>query len=267
MAQAQIERLERPLVRRNYRVATAAIEAFADLVERCLRVLIPGALIYARPRMGKTHAIDYVCLHLARIRPAVLTVRMSCEHHRIDYEGPFLSALLIAAGASAAVFKQSNTLKRQDLIRRLLERLTSRKGNIVVLFCDEAQRLSRNSYEWLRDVHDQLAYHGIRLITFLIGQPQLLAQKTRFQMKGDEQIVARFMIEQLQFHGIRDAAEAATLPGGLRQNALPRGQWPELYRVLSAQELRRGTAPRAQWGRSMECVCTGPRASATERCT
>ena len=50
MAQAQLERLEHPLVRRNYRVATAAIEAFADLVERCLRVLIPGALIYARPR-------------------------------------------------------------------------------------------------------------------------------------------------------------------------------------------------------------------------
>jgi hypothetical protein len=226
MAQAQIERLEHPLVRRNYRVATAAIEAFADLVERCLRVLIPGALIYARPRMGKTHAIDYVCLHLARIRPAVLTVRMSCEHHRIDYEGPFLSALLIAAGASGAVFKQSNTLKRQDLIRRLLERLASRKGHIVVLFCDEAQRLSRNSYEWLRDVHDQLAYHGIRLITFLIGQPQLLAQKAGFQMKGDEQIVARFMIEQLQFHGIRDAAEATTCLAGYDKTRYPEGSRP-----------------------------------------
>jgi hypothetical protein len=43
LAQVQIERQQHPLVRRNYRVATAAIEAFADLVERCLRVLIPGA--------------------------------------------------------------------------------------------------------------------------------------------------------------------------------------------------------------------------------
>jgi hypothetical protein len=58
----------------------------------------------------------------------------------------------------------------------LRERLAARKGHIVALFCDEAQRQSRNSYEWLRDVHDQLAYHGIRLITFLIGQPQLLAR-------------------------------------------------------------------------------------------
>ncbi|MEJ8827503.1 ATP-binding protein, partial [Variovorax humicola] len=80
-----------PLVRRHYRVATCAIEAFVDLVEHCVRVLIPGALIHARPRMGKTHAIDYVALHLARQRPDILVIRMSCEHHRSDFEGPFFS--------------------------------------------------------------------------------------------------------------------------------------------------------------------------------
>ena len=73
MPQAHVERHEHPLLRRNYRVATAAIESFVDPVERCLRVLMPGALVYARRRMGKTHAIDYVCLHLARVRPEVLT--------------------------------------------------------------------------------------------------------------------------------------------------------------------------------------------------
>jgi hypothetical protein len=214
MSQAHFERHEHPLLRRNYRVATTAIESFVDLVERCLRVLMPGALVYARPRMGKTHAVDYVCLHLARVRPEVLTIRMSCEHHRTDCEGPFFSSLLIAAGASGDVLRRSITVKRQELIRRLRERLAARKGYIVALFCDEAQRQSRNSYEWLRDVHDQLAYHGIRLITFLIGQPQLLAQKAGFQMSGDEQIVARFMIEQMLFHGIRDAGEAATCLAG-----------------------------------------------------
>src|SRR5450755_1887352 len=226
MARRQIETHEHPLLRRNYRVATAAIESFVDLVERCLRVLIPGALVYARPRMGKTHAIDYVCLHLGRARPEVLTLRMSCEHHRSDFEGPFFSALLIAAGATGQVLNTSITNKRQELIRRLRERLAARRGHIVVLFCDEAQRQSRNSYEWLRDVHDQLAYHRIRLITFLIGQPQLLAQKAKFQMQGDEQIVARFMIEQLQFHGIRNAAEAATCLAGYDKTRYPEGSGP-----------------------------------------
>jgi len=240
MSQAQFERHEHPLLRRNYRVATAAIESFVDLVERCLRVLMPGALVYARPRMGKTHAVDYVCLHLARVRPEVLTIRLSCEHHRTDFEGPFFSSLLIAAGASGDALKRSITAKRQELIRRLRERLAARKGHIVALFCDEAQRQSRNSYEWLRDVHDQLAYHGIRLITFLIGQPQLLAQKAGYQMSGDEQIVARFMIEQMLFHGIRDAGEAATCLAGYDKTHYPEGSGPTFTGFFLAKSFAAG---------------------------
>jgi len=240
MARQQLESHEHPLLRRNYRVATAAIESFVDLVERCLRVLIPGALVYARPRMGKTHAIDYVCLHLGRTRPEVLTVRISCEHHWSDFEGPFFSALLIAAGATGEVLNTSITNKRQELIRRLRERLAARRGQIVVLFCDEAQRQSRNAYEWLRDVHDQLAYHGIRLITFLVGQPQLLAQKAGFQMSGDEQIVARFMIEQMQFSGIADAAEAATCLAGYDRTRYPEHSGPSFTGFFLPQGVAAG---------------------------
>lgn len=95
------DRQTHPLVRRNYRVATSAIESMVSLTERCLRVMIPGALVYARPRMGKTHAIEYVCIHLARARPDVLTVRLSCEHHRIDFEENAFNALLTAVGTRA----------------------------------------------------------------------------------------------------------------------------------------------------------------------
>ncbi len=266
MARLQIETYEHPLLRRNYRVATAAIESFVDLVERCLRVLIPGALVYARPRMGKTHAIDYVCLHLERLRPDVLTVRMSCEHHRTDFEGPFFSALLIAAGATGQVLNTSITNKRQELIRRLRERLAARRGHIVVLFCDEAQRQSRNAYEWLRDVHDQLAYHGIRLITFLVGQPQLLAQKAGFQMSGDEQIVARFMIEQLQFSGIADAAEAATCLAGYDRTRYPEHSGPSFTGFFFAAGRRGGVTLGGVRGRSVECLRPSACRGATIRC-
>ena len=90
-----------PLSRRHYRVATAAIQEFVDLVELCVRVMIPGALIHARPRMGKTHAIEYIGLHLGRQRPDLLVLRLSCEHHRSAYEGPFFSALLAEIGRAS----------------------------------------------------------------------------------------------------------------------------------------------------------------------
>jgi len=42
----------------------------------------------------------------------------------------------------------------------------------------------------------------------------------------DEQIVARFMVEQLQFHGIRDAAEAATCLAGYDRTRFPENGGP-----------------------------------------
>jgi len=45
----------------------------------------------------------------------------------------------------------------------------------------------------------------------LIGQHQLLAQKSAFQAQDKEQIVARFMIEELAFRGIASEAECAAL--------------------------------------------------------
>jgi hypothetical protein len=129
-----------PLIRRHYRVATVAIEELVDLVEHCVRLLIPGALVHARPRMGKTHAIDYAAIHLARHRPDLLVLRMSCEHHRTQFEGPFFNALLAATGIRDTL-TSSISHKRFALIRRLSEQLQVRGGHIVVLYCDEAQRL------------------------------------------------------------------------------------------------------------------------------
>ncbi|MDE1997883.1 MAG: ATP-binding protein [Burkholderiales bacterium] len=198
-----------PLARRHYRVGTAAIEEMVDLVMHCINVRIPGALIYARPRMGKTHAIDYVTLHLARHCPDVLVLRLSCEHHRSDFEGPFFSTLLGAVGARHPL-PRTIADKRFALLNSISEQLQRRQGHLVVLLCDEAQRMSKHGLEWLRDVHDQLAQHGYRLITFLVGQPQLMQQRAQYQASGDEQIVARFMIEHLNFRGIANPQDAAT---------------------------------------------------------
>lgn len=223
-----------PLTRRHYRVATVAIEELVDLVEHCVRLLIPGALVHARPRMGKTHAIDYAAIHLARHRPDLLVLRMSCEHHRTQFEGPFFNALLAATGIRDAQ-PTSISHKRFALIRRLSEQLQTRGGHIVVLYCDEAQRLSKHALEWLRDVHDQLAQQGLRLITFLVGQPQLMEHKAQYQLSGDEQIVARFMIEQLHFRGITDAQDSATCMASYDLTRYPENSGPSFTEFFYPQ--------------------------------
>lgn len=50
--------------------------------------------------------------------------------------------------------------------------------------------------------------------SFLVGQEDLLAQKTALQVAGKTQIVARLMVEEFAFCGIRNGEDVATCLDG-----------------------------------------------------
>ena len=91
------------------------------------------------------------------------------------------------------------------------------------MFFDEAHRYGENEYVWLRDVHDHLDRINIRLFAFLIGQEGLRAVKTTFQQENKTQIVARPMVEELRFYGLRDAADTATCLQSYDTTCFPKG--------------------------------------------
>jgi hypothetical protein len=65
-----------------------------------------------------------------------------------------------------------------------------------------------------------------QLFTFLVGQQELLARKSALPIAGKTQIVARLMVEELAFDGIRNAEDVATCLNGYDQTAYPEGtQW------------------------------------------
>lgn len=211
-----------PLVTGNYRIATPAIEAFYELVARCLHYRIMGALIYGPSRIGKTRAIEYVRLLMARNYPRMTSYHAQCEHKPRHAEGPFFSNLLEAVGDPDPNAGSSQS-KRMRLTLRIRQAASRAGSGVVLLFCDEAQRYNDNEYEWLRDVHDALDRQQIKLFTFLVGQQELLAQKTALQVAGRTQIVARLMVEELSFYGIRNAHDVATCLDGYDQTAYPEG--------------------------------------------
>lgn len=174
----------------NYRIATPAIQAFYDLVTRCLHYRIMGALIYGPSRIGKTRAIEYVRLLLARNYPKITSYHAQCEHKPRHAEGPLFSNLLEAVGHPEPN-AGGNPAKRMRLSAKIREAAARAGSGTGLLFCDEAQRYNENEYEWLRDVHDALDRQQIKLFTFLVGQQELLAQKTSLQIAGKTQIVAR----------------------------------------------------------------------------
>lgn len=120
----------------------------------------------------------------------------------------------------------SNPVKRRRLIAKIRESCARNGSGNVVLFCDEAQRYTENEYEWLRDVHDHLDRLHIRLFTFLVGQQELRSVKTAFQQARKTQIVARLMVEELAFFGVRNVQDVATCLNGYDVTAYPRGsEW------------------------------------------
>lgn len=214
-----------PLESGNYRIATPAIQAFYQLVTRCLRYRTTGALIYGPSRIGKTRAIEYLRLLLAETHPKMTTYHAQAEHKPRHAEGPFFANLLEAVGHPAPD-TGSNPSKRVRLINKIKEACSQSGSGTVALFCDEAQRYEENEYEWLRDVHDHLDRLQINLFTFLVGQQDLLSIKTQFQRAHKTQIVARLMVEELAFFGIRNVQDVATCLAGYDDTAFPRGcEW------------------------------------------
>jgi hypothetical protein len=211
-----------PLETGNYRIATVAIQEFYELVRRCLHNRIPGALIYGPSRIGKTRAIEYLQLLMAARHPKITTYCAHAEHKPRHAEGPFFSSLLQAVGFPNPDGGTPQK-KRQELLGKIREACARHGSGIVLLFCDEAQRYTENEYEWLRDVHDALDHAHIRLFTILVGQSELRAVKTAFQQQRMTQIVARLMVEEMAFFGIRNASDVATCLKGYDESCYPSG--------------------------------------------
>src|SRR5262249_24286208 len=133
-----------------------------------------------------------------------------------------------------------NQAKRTRLISKIKEACARQGSGTVTLFCDEAQRYDENEYEWLRDVHDHLDRLQIRLFTFLVGQEALLSVQPALQCAHKPEIVARLMVEELAFFGIRDARDVASCLDSYDQTEHPPGSGWSFTRFFLPQAVAAG---------------------------
>ena len=83
-----------PVARKRFRIPTPAIAAFYELLQRVLLLSIPGAIVYARTRFGKTSAIVYLQWLLAQERPTLPVLRLRIQHKRAASEIAFFQQLV-----------------------------------------------------------------------------------------------------------------------------------------------------------------------------
>ncbi|WJQ78967.1 ATP-binding protein [Brevibacillus brevis] len=190
-----------PIETGRYLIATNEINRMYLMVKQWIDNRAPGAIIYGRPRLGKSRAIDYLMHDLPFEYPKIPIFRLLCRQYKNPNEMNFFENLLEDVGHQL-IFRGKANVKRERLIKYLIEQAVVSGQNRIVLFVDDAQRLVEIEYGWLMDIYNVLDRGGISLTCILVGQEELIHQRTAFGEARKMQIVGRFMVHEHKFTGI-----------------------------------------------------------------
>lgn len=210
-----------PLMNKDYTIPTPAIDAMVSMAMRCIDQRIPGAILEGINRSGKTTGIGYTVQTLKKEMPDAAVYRFSCTRDLTDNPNDFFSHLLYSF-KHREPFSGKSRQKRVRLTEMLRADAGMGRRGLVVIFADEAQRLSYNMYAWLADIYNELDAKRVTVITFLVGQPDLANQKVALIKANRMEIVGRFMVQHLRFNGLTSASDVATC-----LNAYDESCWPE----------------------------------------
>ncbi|HEX7997675.1 MAG TPA: ATP-binding protein [Pyrinomonadaceae bacterium] len=196
-----------PIETTRYLLPTPSIDDFYNAVLQWIENRAPGGIIYGKPRLGKTRAIKYLTRLLTeKFGSNLLTMVLLCRDYRVPSESTFFEDLLRTSGH--ALYRSGRAAAKRDrLIEYLCEKVEISSQNRLVLFIDEAQKLLEQHYKWLIDLHNELDARDTALIVLLVGQDELIHQCSAFQQANKTQIIGRFMVHRLQFHGLRSASQ------------------------------------------------------------
>jgi len=187
---------------------TRALEACVNAIKQWIDNLLPGGIVRARQRHGKTVLIDYLAenINLVCGRPLPVGSMISWEQKKGTSETRFYTEILDALGYELSDPATLSKLRRRTFgyIEQQAREVGSRQ---FVLFIDEAQELHLSFYKHLIKTHNELNKRGVRLIVVLFGQPELAGIRSHMIKERKGEIVGRFMTGVHELTGIVDLAD------------------------------------------------------------
>lgn len=194
--------LTRVMAGRAFMIKTSPAASYLVKMKSWLTTGSHGAMIYGRPRLGKTMATRWVLRTIRELIGYVPSIEVPIREQRVASEREFFQHILHCA--RHRFYDVGSAGDRRDrLAEWLVNRACRSPVNAAVLFFDEAQLLTEHHYRWLLNIDNELDMRGCRLFCLLVGQPKLSETKITLIDKGMEQIVGRFMVREYEFPGIR----------------------------------------------------------------
>lgn len=197
---------EHPLQSKRYVITTPQIEALAAHIRSLIENRTPGGVVWAPPRTGKSSGFMIVKMEVGSLFPNLPVFMLPAWDYSLPKEGPFMEDLLTAAGH--AIVKRGKPEDKRDRLVEFMAQVALDSGfGALVLVIDEAQQLHEKHYKWLMGIHNLLALRSAHLITVLVGQHQLVHQRSAFLRAEKENIVGRFMVKMFAFRGLQSIEE------------------------------------------------------------
>ena len=185
----------------DFTIPTVAILDLAAAVDTWIIDGDCGAIVYGRPRVGKTRAIHYISKELKKKYGKDLPVYvLNMTDHKPSAKY-FYSEFLKAVGHSEA-HKGTASMMKERLVNALVLGSRETKYRRVVLFIDEAFLLTEKDFIWLMDIHNNLDMCNVHLTVLMFGTDELKSIKSAYCQSKRLQIVDRFMVEEYEYKGV-----------------------------------------------------------------
>lgn len=190
-----------PVVTDKAKVPTPAVKDAFEVIRSAIVHRDPGVCFVADSRFGKTFAIDVLLETLPQSFPQLAIFSVVAKGHDRPSERSFYTDLLLDCGHG--VTDSGTALARRIRLLNLWHVTVQASGDDrLVLFVDEAQNWGEEEYTWLRDISNDLASHGMRLVTSLFAHSGLLAIRSSLLASKRTDLIGRFMLHPDVFSGV-----------------------------------------------------------------
>ena len=190
----------------DFTIPTIAILDLAVAVDSWIIDGDCGAIVYGRPRVGKTRAIHYISRELKKKYGKALPVYVTNMTDHKPSEKYFYGELLRAIG-HCETHKGTASMMKERLINTLILNSRETQYRRVVLFIDEAFLLTEKDFIWLMDIHNNLDMCNVHLTVLMFGTNELKNIKSAYCQARRFQIVERFMVEEYEYKGVTSAKD------------------------------------------------------------
>ena len=191
----------------DFIIPTKGIVELEKILNTWIKIGSTGAILWGRPRIGKSHALQYIASNLHKKYGSEFPVLIWNLTDHPETERSFYASLLLAMGISVEGNNKTALVLKEKVLNLMAVQACETPYRKIVLFIDEAWKLNHRDFSWLMDLYNNLYISGIQLTCFLCGTRELKDLKTELKTQGQDQIVGRFMVHEIQYYGLRTKNE------------------------------------------------------------